>query len=493
MIVRRALLLGGFTLMSASPLAAQQYRVRLDARAQSVSFRGLEQDSIPIADVVPSPSGGSQTPDGHAVRCGAGEYCYYFVPGPEQRAAPVTTSASVVLWGLGVRGLTVRATGRLLADLGGDDAWPATEPAAQLIEGYVEYERSIVIARAGRQLIASRLDPVGFDGGWLRARWNDAALELAAYGGWGLGQAAAIPAPDPALNPLDEWRPSDRQIVAGAEASWVYRGLDLRGEYRREIDPEDNYFVSERSALSFATRVRSLLATGGFDYNIADGRLGSGDVRVSYLRRNWNVSAGARHYRPFFSLWTLWGAFSPVPYNAVNASAEVRPREWLSLRTRGERYRYENADVSTALVPELEDRGWRASAGATATFGTVWTLDGDYHLEHGPGAAGRFADGAVSYRPTDRLAFDVYGGSVARPLELRFYDAKSRWIGGRAEWGITPRHRVWGDVAFVQDFRHRDDASDVSFDQLRVRAGFNLVFGSDADRAPLPPARRPAR
>ena len=493
MMLRRAFVASGVILICASPVTAQQYRVRVDARAQSVSFRGLDQDSIPVAEVVPSPYGGSQTPDGHAVRCGAGDHCYYFLPGPERRATPLTTSASVVLWGFGVQGLTVRATGRLLTDLGGDGAWPGTEPAAQLIEGYLEYERSIFIARAGRQLIASRLDPVGFDGGWLRARWNNAALELAAYGGWGLGQAAAIPAPDPALNPLDEWRPSDRQIVTGAEASWVFRGLDLRGEYRREIDPVDNYFVSERTALSFATRVRSILATGGFDYNMADSRLGSGDVRLSYLRRQWTVSAGVRHYRPFFSLWTLWGAFSPVPYNAVNASAELRPREWLTLRTRGERYQYENADVSTALVPDLEDRGWRASAGATATFGSRWTLDADYHLEHGPGAAGRFADGAVSYRPTERLAFDIYGGSIARPLELRFYDARSRWIGGRAEWGVTTRHRVWGDLAMVQDDRLRGDASGASLDQLRVRAGFNLTFGSDADRAPLPPARRPAR
>jgi len=493
-MMRRRLILVTCALLAASaPVGAQQYRARIDARAQAVSFRGLVQDSIPAGDVVASPSGGFETPDGHAVRCGAGDHCFYFLPGPERHALPLTTSASVVLWGLGVQGLTVRATGRVLADLGGDDAWPGTKPAAQLVEGYLEYERSSIIVRAGRQLVASRLDPIGFDGGWIRHRWNAASLEVAAYGGWGLGQATAIPVSNAALNPLDEWRPRERQILAAAEASWVFRGLDVRGEYRREIDPVDNYFVSERAALSFGVRVRSWLATGGFDHNIAEAEPGNSDIRLAYIKPRFTVSTGARHYRPFFSLWTLWGAFSPVPYNAVNASAELRATGWLALRTRGERYQYEDAGVSTALVPHLEDRGWRASAGGTATINPRWTLDGDYHLEHGPGASGRFADAAVSYRPTDRLSLDVYGGSIARPLELRYYDATSRWIGGRAEWGMTAQRRLWADVAIVQDRRQRDDASRSSLDQLRLRGGFSLAFGSDADQTALPPARRPSR
>ena len=62
----------------------------------------LISDSIAVALVVPSASGGLETPDGHAVRCGAGDYCYFWRPGPELRGIPVTTSASVILWGLGI-------------------------------------------------------------------------------------------------------------------------------------------------------------------------------------------------------------------------------------------------------------------------------------------------------------------------------------------------------------------------------------------------------
>jgi len=476
-----------------TPATAQNYRVRVDARGQAVSFRGLVFDSIAAALAVPSAGGGLETPDGHAVRCGAGDYCFFSRPGAVLRGVPVTTSASVVLWGLGVPGLTFRATGRLLADLGRDEVWPGTDPSVQLIEGYAEYQRSAIVARAGRQLVASRLEPMGFDGAWLKARWDKASLELTGYGGWGLGQAAAISVLSPALNPLDEWRPRDRQIVAGAEAAWLYRDVDLRAEYRREIDPQDNYVVSERTALSFVARAAPFRVTGGADYNIAEGHLGTADLTLTYLQPRFSVSGGARRYRPYFSLWTLWSAFSPVPFNAVNVSAEVRATDRLSLHWRGERYRYDDANVSTALVPRLQDRGWRTSAGATAALNPRWTLDGNLGLEHGPGASSRFADGAVTFRPNERYAFDVYGGSMARPLELRFYDATSRWIGGRAERQIGVLRRVWADVALVDDDRERPDASASSLTQFRVRTGVSLTFGSGADRMPLPPARPTGR
>lgn len=484
----RRLMVASVLLPWFSPAVAQDYRVRVDARAQSVSFRGLISDSILATTVVKGPTGGFETPDGHAVRCAAGDYCFFLRPGPVLRGVPVTTAASLVMWGLGVEGLSLRATGRVIADLGGDDVWPGTEPSAQLIEGLLEYRRSAVVVRAGRQLLSSRLEAMGFDGAWLKYRWDKASLDITGYGGWGLGQAAVVAAPSPVLNPLDEWRPRNRQIVAGAEAGLLFQNVDLRGEYRREIDPEDDYFVSERAALSFAAPVRSLRLNGGFDYNIAEGHLGNADVMVTYPRRRFSVSAGARRYRPYFSLWTLWGAFSPVPYNAVNISGQARPAQWLSVHGRAERYGYESADISTALV-QLEDGGWRARIGATATMNPRWTFDGNYGLERGPGASARSADATITFAPSEKFVFDAYGGTLARPLELRYYDATSRWIGGRFQWQHSEQRRVWGDAAVVGDDRERPDASGSSLNEFRVRAGISLAFGSGADRTPLPPAR----
>lgn len=469
-------------------VTAQDYRVRLDAQGQSVWYRGLVSDSILASTAVPA-GAGFETPDGRAVRCTGGEYCFFMSPGPKLHGVPVTTSASLVMWGLGVEGLSLRANGRLLGDLGPDDVWPGTNPSAQLIEGLLEYRRSGIVARAGRQLVSSRLEAIGFDGGWLRYRFDRASLELTGYGGWGLGQAAAVSPSNPALNPLDEWRPRNRQIVAGAEAAWLFRNIDLRGEYRREIDPEDDYFVSERAALSLGALANAFRLNGGFDYNIAEGHFGNSDIALTYLRPRFSVTGGARRYRPYFSLWTLWGAFSPVPYNAVNFAAQARASSWLSLNGRAERYSYEDAQISTGLVPHLTDDGWRARIGASATPNTRWIVDGNYGIEHGPGASSRSADLSVTFTPNEKFSLGAYGGALERPLELRYYDAKSRWVGGRAQWQPNEQRRVWTDFAMVGDDRNRPDGGGSSLDQFRVRAGISVAFGSGADRTPLPPAR----
>ena len=72
---RRAWIAAGALAVWAAPLGAQNFRARLDARGQAVSYQDLIADSILASSAVPSPSGGFQTPDGHAVRCSDSAYC----------------------------------------------------------------------------------------------------------------------------------------------------------------------------------------------------------------------------------------------------------------------------------------------------------------------------------------------------------------------------------------------------------------------------------
>ena len=66
--------LGAFLLLAcvAAPLRAQDYRLRLDGRFQAVGYRGLQLDSISVADTVAGATAGPTTPGGFAVRCPAG-------------------------------------------------------------------------------------------------------------------------------------------------------------------------------------------------------------------------------------------------------------------------------------------------------------------------------------------------------------------------------------------------------------------------------------
>jgi hypothetical protein len=295
------------------------------------------------------------------------------------------------------------------------------------------------------------------------------------------------------LNPLDEWRPRDRQVVVGAELAWLPGPVDMRAEYRREIEPETGDYVSERAAVSLSARPwRSWQARGGIDYNFAEGNLGNADLGVTYSRRRLTLTGGGRRHRPYFSLWTRWGAVSPVPYNAVHGSAQVQATDWLTLRGRAERYWYEDAEATSALV-EVEDRGWRISTGTTVIPRPRWTVAVEYLAEFGPGASSRYFDAAVTFQPTERLDLTAYGGALERPLEFRYYDAQTRWVGGRADWQAHRQWRAWADAGWFNEDRDRPDPVAPSFDQIRLRGGVTLSLGSNADRIHLPPARRGRR
>src|SRR5262245_37975481 len=127
MIFARTVLLSGALSLAAGTASAQSWRVRIDARAQAVTYRGLASDSISSSRVVVGPSGGFETPEGYAVQCSSPMWCYFYRPGPLHQQVPINIGANAVLWGFGVRGLTLHLTARLTGDAGESDGqWPGS-------------------------------------------------------------------------------------------------------------------------------------------------------------------------------------------------------------------------------------------------------------------------------------------------------------------------------------------------------------------------------
>jgi len=477
--------------LASSKAPAQGYRLRLDSRVQRVSYRGVAEDSIPAAQAVTAPSGGLETADGFAVHCPVGgAFCFFFRPGPELRGGPLVVSADLTLWGLGVRGLSVRVNERTGADLGESNIWPGTKPAVQLLEAYAEYAHSLFTVRGGRQLLASRLGVLDFDGGRVRARAARFGLEGDAYVGLGLARATAIPVNNPVLNPLDEFQPRSRQVVAGAALSWSKQGSDVRLDYQREVDRDTRNFVSERAALSVDLQpVPRWSLTAGADYDLANTWFGNADAMVRYTAPWITVTGGVRQYRPYFDLWTIWGAFSPVPYHAVHGAVWVRPVSGLELRGRWEGYAYSNTETETPLV-KVDDDGWRLGTGVTYSPTPAWTLDAGYREEYGPGASSHGFEGSVVFLPIPALSFTAYGSTLDRPLEFRFDDASVDAFGLNADWSPTDQLRITLGVERYHENRDRPDAAAFDWNQTRLHAGATLLLRSATDRAPLPPALR---
>ncbi|MCA9763676.1 MAG: hypothetical protein KC544_11170 [Gemmatimonadetes bacterium] len=474
------------------PLAGQGYRVRLDSRLESVAWRGVAEDSIPATDVIAQPDGGFLTPDGHAARC-QGRTCFFYRAGAIQRGVPWVTRADVALWGLGVNGLSARVNVRLAHDLRGEEiVWPAAQPDLLLDEGYLEYARRAITVRAGRQFLLGRLGAYGLDGGRVVLR-SSGGWEVGGYAGWGLARGIAVPVTDPALNPLDDFQPRDRQVVAGVEAGWNGSRVDVHAEYRREIDPAVDYFVSERASAALTLRpVSRIRLTSGGTYDLAFGQLGTADVALSWLGPRVAVTVGGRHYRPFFNLWTIWGAFSPVAYQAWHGAVDITPVPTVTLHARGERYRFEDTETATPTV-DVEDRGWRYTTGISWRATPRWTIDAGHQAEFGPGAAALGYDGRVTFRPTDALTVGAHAARLRRPLELRFNDATVTSYGVDASYRPEAGWRFDLSGSTYHEDRDRPDAAAISWDQVRLSARFSFLIGSSADRLPLPRAVRGAR
>jgi hypothetical protein len=489
-VLRVVTAIGGL-LVCAAPLNAQGYHVRWDTWFQSAAFRGVTLDSV-SADLTTVDGTGGTIWNGLAVKCGAGAaYCTYFTPGEERRGAPLTSTVNASLWGFGITGLKLHLKGRVSTDFensglpadASGPVWPGTEPAAQLLEGYAEYSSPFLTLQAGRTHVFSRLGFWGFDGAQATVRPLGGTLKVSGYGGWALAEGAVLPVTSDVLNPLEDYRPADREVIVGGTAGWNLTGFEGRFIYQRLIDPDVNRPTSDLGAVEATVYPGSgFSVAGGVEYNFGEGELGTYNLQLAYQDPgNWiRLVVGDRRYRPNFPLWSIWGVFSPAGYNTLFGSVAVYPVPGLELRTRGETYSYDDDDGASPLV-DVEDSGWRGSLGGTYTGFRGVVLDASYHAQFGPGASSQGLTGRVTVDPLPTLSVTAHGGYLDRPLEYRFGDSEVWSYGARLD--VHPMPGIVANVGMIRYDEVRDRPSGgLDWDHWRFSAGLTLMFGSSGNR-----------
>jgi hypothetical protein len=332
----------------------------------------------------------------------------------------------------------------------------------------------------------NRLGIAGFDGGRVTTRIGRSGVDAEGYVGFGLARATALPVTNPVLDPLDEFQPRSRQILAGAAVGYRSPLGDMRVDYQREVDRESRNFVSERAAVSLdLSPVDRWSVTAGVEYDLANTWFGNVEGSIRYTTAWLTALAGLRQYRPHFDLWTIWGAFSPVPYHAANTAVHIRPLRAVELRGRYERYSYVDTETLTPLV-DVDDDGWRLGLGITYTPVPAWRLDAGYREEFGPGASSEGFEGSVTWLPDPALSLTAYGSTLDRPLEFRFEDASVEVIGFDVDWEPGDRLAFGAGLARFAEERDRPDAAAFDWNQTRLHARATLFFRSEADVLPLP-------
>jgi len=357
--------------------------------------------------------------------------------------------------------------------------WPLADQHFDLVAGYGEYDRSGLRVRLGRQWTTSPLGYYAYDGGSVLAAPLQ-GLNAEVYGGWGLAQALTYPRTTSAISAVEELAPTDPGYIVGATVDYHPGGIAGGSiQYQREIETNFSGLYSERVAGSGDLRLGRTMLDGQVIYDMVTGDVNNAQLRADVpIGRQWNVSAQIRHYVPFFELWTVWGAFSPVGYDEGRLTASwTTGDQRVRIEADGDYRQYGNTDAAVSFL-SLRSNGWDVGTDASWRLTPAWTVSGGYHATVGVGASRSDFDAAVRWRVGHRGSLGVTGTAFQTIDEFN--------VGTGRVWGATANGslQLFGDLRADADagvYRHTglDMPQLANWNQRRASVRLTWVLGRD--------------
>jgi hypothetical protein len=379
-----ALALALAVVFAAGPVRGQGIRGEVVVRGAALELRGLERDSLPEALV--SGEGLSRTlEDGTVVTCVPDEFCRWYPSGDVRDVSIVTQDVSFAAWP-GIQGVSAHAHVR--GRYGTSGLWPRSDQEVDVLYAYASWDRGDYRVRAGRQTRTNGLGWYNFDGAAVLWRGLD-PVRLEIYGGWSLAPNLDVPRTGSVLEDAVDFPPGERGLLVGLEAT-ARAGPRASGTltYQREIREDRAGLFGERIAFDGQAVAWRLIVDAALDYDMGWNALNEVLLRgTATLPHGVDVTVQGRRYTPYFELWTIWGAFSPVGYDEARVSAAWSiPRAGVRVEGGGAWRDYEEADAG-ARFAGLDEDGWRAFGRASWTGLGGWFADLAYRADRGSGAA----------------------------------------------------------------------------------------------------------
>lgn len=464
-------------LAGATSAAGQGARVTGVTTSQYISIRPIVPDSVSAAEV-PGTGELRRTADGTPVSCRAGDaYCRFYRSADRASTVPIIQDVHVNAWGFG-QGVRFHAQLRGRHAFGrADGLWPRADDAFDALAVYLELDRERFRLRGGRQWRASGLGFYNYDGASVLVRpRRDLSVDL--YAGRGLTRGLNEPRTSGALEAIEPLAPDDAAYLLGVEARWrPAAGAAFGAVYQREIRTDRAGLYSERFALDGRAALSRATLTGSLQVDVALEEVNEALLRADApLGRGLGASIEVRRYRPYFELWTIWGAFSPAGHREVLAGLNWNLGE-LDLDLRGGWRQYDETGKGLSFAP-IRDDGWRAMAAAAWRPAPDWLLEAGYRADIGFGAARSEGDVGVRRELGESGYVAFRGLAFQRIYEFRVDDGVVLGAGADAGLRIGPELTVAGSL---YAYRHRDGtgANDVDWTQLRGTLRLLWAVGRD--------------
>jgi hypothetical protein len=475
--VRAAVLLALLT----APVLTAQVRVTGATSLRYIELRPFVRDSV-SSGATTGTGLLRQLPDGRIVRCIPGEsFCYDVHPGDVASTVPVIQDLSISAWGFG-RGLRLYSQLRGRAALGADRAlWPREDDHVEVMSLYGEMERGPMKIRAGRQWRMSGLGFYNFDGVAVALRPKPTTL-IEAYGGRSLVRGLSEGRTSGALEAIEALSTSNTGVLFGLQGRYRPNArITLGAMYQLDVRSDRTGAYSELAAADGVVRLGRGSLEGSVEVDLAgralnDARLTMRSAPIGHV----SLFVEARRYHPYFELWTIWGAFSPVGFDEAKGGMT-----WTSssgrLIARGETSYRRYGDAATESLDEYRTSGWGLGTNVTYRPAQWWSLDGSYRIEAGFGAA-RW-DGQAGLRRELAGVGDVALQAVAfqRLYEFRLDEGTVVGVGGEGSRTVGERGRLFASAMLYR--QHGGTASVMNWNQRRVSVRFEWAVGGEPGAA----------
>ncbi len=490
--MRRGALALCLLMLTAAGARAQGYVIQGSSWAQFLDMRPLRTDSVPFAATDSMSNLLRRTPNGSVTTCATGDaYCYYYASAPQAHLTALMQDLDVTAWGLGT-GLSVHAQLRARTAAGDHrDLWPQADQTFDVLAAYLEYDRSPVLARLGRQWTTGGLGVFNFDGASISVH-PISEIGINVYGGGTLIQGLDRPLDAAELTPVEDIPPLDKSfLVGGSVQIRPSANGAMTLQYQRQMPNDRSTLYAERVAANASWRFGGLTVNGEATRNLATETFN--DLVAHFALDPWHdftPQVEFRRYVPYFDLWTIWGAFSPVGYDETTGSLNwTAPGARLGLGVSGGYRKYDDTYSGVAFLP-LRSSGWHVGATGSLRATDTWSVQGGYNMDINFGASSSDGDVAIRWSPGDRGSLALHGTAFQNLYE--FTVGEGRVLGG----GLQGTYQLHPDLRFIGDatvYRHtgRNDPGMVDWNQLRASVRLEWRVGGEPAPWTVGPVRKP--
>jgi hypothetical protein len=457
-------------------LGAQGLRITGVTTMQLIELRPLVMDSLPASSLAGTGEWRT-TADGVPALCATNAtYCHFEGSGTRVSAAPVLQDLGLAAWGWR-QGLSFHADIRLRTQIGDRTGllYPRSGDHFDAIDAYAELERDTWRARLGRMWVTGGLGAYAFDGA--DGLWRRDALSVEGWAGRALVAGLNEPYSTSQLAAVDNLPPQQNGYLFGGRARYRPDPLTAAAlTYQRVLTADRSGLYSERAAADASVRRWLAIVDLGLNYDFATGDWNEARLRAGTAwSRAVDVSVEGRHSRPFFELWTIWGAFSPVAFDEGRATVDWAPAgSPFSGSLRGAYRTYEDTDAGLSL----RTNGWRAGADVRWQGSGALSALGSYDVDIGSGAASTDVRAGVRWLQSDRLTLGADGVVTQNIYEFRV--GTGRIYGGALNGAmrVAPDVRVVVDAALYQHLL-TNGAPGPDWTQRRAAVRLEWTLGRD--------------